>query len=256
MAIANNSLDQRINQTLLFAMSVFALLFVYYAFDFSIRGLSQDLSAETHLYTAGAVLPNTAIFTHMLAGATITLLAPLQLFTPLRKRFPALHRVSGYLFFLSAILTAVGGLGFITINRTIGGPVMDVAFTLYGLCVLVCCVQTIRFARARDFATHREWALRVFVLAMGSWLYRIQYGVWFAIMGDIGIGENFSGPFDYFQDFAFFVPYLIGVEIYIRHQRAGRPVLPLYAARGLAVLSIALLSLGTYAFAPIFLGLR
>jgi hypothetical protein len=75
-------------------------------------------------------------------------------------------------------------------------------------------------------------------------------------MGDMGIGENFSGPFDYFQDFAFFVPYLIGVEIYIRHQRAGRPVLPLYATRGLAALSIALLSLGTYAFAPIFFGLR
>jgi uncharacterized membrane protein len=108
------------------------------------------------------------MFTHMLAGATITFLAPLQLFTPLRQRFPALHRVSGYLFFLSAILTAIGGLGFIAINRTIGDPVMDVAFTLYGLCVLVCCTQTIRFARARNFVTHREWALRVFVLAMGS----------------------------------------------------------------------------------------
>ncbi|HAT59077.1 MAG TPA: hypothetical protein DCS79_09780 [Gammaproteobacteria bacterium] len=256
MAIANNSLDLRIKRTLLFTMGVFALLFVYYALDFSMRGFTQDLSAETHLYTAGAVLPNTAIFTHMLAGATITFLAPLQLFTPLRQRFPALHRVSGYLFFLSAILTAIGGLGFIAINRTIGGPVMDVAFTLYGLCVLVCCTQTIRFARARNFVTHREWALRVFVLAMGSWLYRIQYGIWFATMGDMGIGENFSGPFDYFQDFAFFVPYLIGVEIYIRHQRAGRPVLPLYATRGLAALSIALLSLGTYAFAPIFFGLR
>jgi len=100
MAIANNSLDLRIKRTLLFTMGVFALLFVYYALDFSMRGFTQDLSAETHLYTAGAVLPNTAIFTHMLAGATITFLAPLQLFTPLRQRFPALHRVSGYLFFL------------------------------------------------------------------------------------------------------------------------------------------------------------
>ena len=103
---------------------------------------------------------------------------------------------------------------------------MDVAFALYGLCVLVCSVQTVRFARSRDFATHREWALRIFVLAMGSWLYRMQYGVWFAVMGDTGIGENFSGPFDYFQDFAFFVPYLLGVEVYIRHQRAGRAFLP------------------------------
>ena len=196
MGTPRDSFDQRINHTLIIAMGIFALLFVYYALDFGVRGLSQDLSEETHLFTANTPLPNTAIFTHMLAGALITFLAPLQLFTPLRRRYPALHRASGYLFFTSAIFTAIAGLSFIAVNQTIGGPVMDIAFALYGLCVLVCSVQTVRFARARDFVTHREWALRIFVLAMGSWLYRMQYGVWFAVMGDTGIGENFSGPFE------------------------------------------------------------
>ena len=253
MGTHRDSLDQRLNQTLIIAMGVFALLFVYYALDFGVRGLSQDLSEQTHLFTADTPLPNTAIFTHMLAGALITFLAPLQLLTPLRRRFPALHRASGYLFFTSAIFTAIAGLSFIAVNQTIGGPVMDIAFALYGLCVLVCSVQTVRFARTRDFVTHREWGLRIFVLAMGSWLYRMQYGVWFAVMGDTGIGENFSGPFDYFQDFAFFVPYLLGVEVYIRHQRAGRSFLPIHVTRGLAISAIILLGLGSYAFAPVFL---
>ncbi len=136
MGTHRDSLDQRINQTLIIAMGVFALLFVYYALDFGVRGLSQDLSEQTHLFTADTPLPNTAIFTHMLAGALITFLAPLQLFTPLRRRFPALHRASGYLFFTSAIFTAIAGLSFIAVNQTIGGPVMDIAFALYGLCVL------------------------------------------------------------------------------------------------------------------------
>ena len=82
MGTHRDSLDQRINQTLIIAMGVFALLFVYYALDFGVRGLSQDLSEQTHLFTADTPLPNTAIFTHMLAGALITFLAPLQLFHP------------------------------------------------------------------------------------------------------------------------------------------------------------------------------
>jgi len=40
MGTHRDSLDQRINQTLIIAMGVSALLFVYYALDFGVRGLS------------------------------------------------------------------------------------------------------------------------------------------------------------------------------------------------------------------------
>jgi uncharacterized membrane protein len=246
--------DTRMRLALISIMGVLGTAFVFYAMGFGLRGLSQDLSQETHLYTTGASLANGTIFTHMLAGAVITLLAPLQLIGPLRRRYPQLHRASGYVFFSAALFTALAGLSFIVLKRTIGGPVMDVAFALYGACVLVCSVQTVRAARAKHFAVHREWALRIFVLAMGSWLYRMQYGVWFALMGDWGIGENFSGPFDYFQDFAFFVPYLIGVEVFLRWERQGQPRFPAAAQHALTLLVIAALMLGSYVFFPIFFG--
>lgn len=250
----DTAVDTKLTLALLLSMGILATLFVYYASVFGVRGLALDLSDETHLYTAGGAAANASIFSHMLTGALITLLAPLQLLAPLRRRFPAVHRWSGYAFFVAALVTAVGGLSFIAMNRTIGGPVMDIAFALYGACVLVCSVQVVRHARARNFAIHREWALRIFVLAMGSWLYRMQYGVWFAVMGDRGIGENFSGPFDYFQDFAFFVPYLIGVEVFLRWERRGGSGLSRSASRALKVGSIGALGLGSYAFLPIFLG--
>lgn len=248
------TVDTRINLVLLVSMGLLATIFVYYAANFGASGLVQDLSAETHLYTAGADGINSAIFSHMITGAMLTLLAPLQLLTPLRQRYPVVHRWTGYLFFIAALITAIAGLGFIVAKRTIGGPVMDVAFAAYGACVLVCSIQTVRYARARNFTVHREWALRIFVLAIGSWLYRMQYGLWFAVMGETGTGENFSGPFDYFQDFAFFVPYLIGVEVYVRAQRRRERVFSPTITRGLALTSIAALALSSYAFYPIFTG--
>lgn len=249
-----NSIDSKLNLALVITMGFLATLFVYYATQFGIRGFTLDISEETHLYTSGSITPNAAIFSHMLTGAVITLLAPLQLITPLRKRYPMLHRWTGYIFFSAALITAIAGLGFIVINRTIGGPVMDFAFALYGGCVFICSIQTVRYASARNFVKHREWALRIFVLAMGSWLYRMQYGVWFAVMGRRGIGENFTGPFDYFQDFAFFIPYLLGVEIYLHWQREGENFFPHAVSRTLKLASIAALLLGSYAFFPLFTG--
>ncbi|WP_271087805.1 DUF2306 domain-containing protein [Hoeflea poritis] len=193
-----------------------ALPFVFHAFGFGIEGLLSNLSARTHLYRPGALVSNPAIFSHMLAGAVITLLAPLQLLPQIRERIPRFHRWIGYIVCVCAVLSAVGGLAYIGLRQTIGGPLMDFAFAGYGLCVLAAAVQTVRFARARNFERHRRWALRMFVLAIGSWLYRLHYQIWYLATGGLWMAPGFTGPFDLFQLFAFYVPYLIGLEIYFR----------------------------------------
>ena len=200
---------------------LFALRFVVRATLLGLSGLTTDLSADTHLYAAGQWVPNVGMFGHMMLGALITLFAPFQLIVPLRRKFPAVHRWMGYIFFTSAVLAATGGLIYIVLRRTIGGPVMDFAFAGYGVCVLVAAFQTVRYARARDFTAHEEWGLRIFILAMGSWLYRVQYTVWGFLFGGLWMAPGYSGPFDYFQDFAFYVPYLIALEIYFRARRNG-----------------------------------
>jgi hypothetical protein len=113
----------------------------------------------------------------------------------------------------------VGGLVFIARRGTIGGPVMDLGFALYGLCLATAAVQTIRHAWGRALERHREWALRLFVLALASWLFRLHYVVWFLITDGLGSTPDLTGPFDRVQVFAFFVPYLIGLEVYLRWRR-------------------------------------
>ena len=195
------------------------LPFVIYAARFGVRGLSSDLSAETYLYTAGGWLPNLGLFSHMLGGAVITALAPLQLYTGLRRRLPRAHRWAGRLIVLLALTSALGGLAFIASRGTIGGRLMDVGFAIYGLCLALAAVKTIRHARDRELRLHRDWALRLFVLVLASWLFRLHYVVWFLITGGLGSTLDLTGPFDRVQAFAFFVPYLIGLEICLRWQR-------------------------------------
>ncbi|MEM1346220.1 MAG: DUF2306 domain-containing protein [Pseudomonadota bacterium] len=194
--------------------------FVVHAWGQGVEGLGPEPDPTNRLYEAAAWLSTPAIFLHMLAGAVITLLAPLQLVGGLRRRLPIFHRLSGYIVVATAVVAAIGGLLYIVLRGTVGGPPMDVAFAGYGLCLLVSAVQAARHARAGRLEIHREWALRTFVLAIGSWLYRLHYGLWYMTTGGLWIEpETFTGAFDRIQLVAFYVPYLLALELYLR---AGR----------------------------------
>lgn len=203
-------------------LALLALPFVAYAARFGLRGLTSDLSGETYLFTAGRRLPNLAVFGHMLGGAALTVLAPAQLLTGARRRFLGAHRWAGRAVVALSLATALGGLAFIAARGTIGGRVMDLGFALYGLCLGAAAVQAFRHARRGDLGRHRDWALRLVVLALASWLFRLHYVLWFLLTGGLGSTPDLTGPFDRIQVFAFFLPYLALVEIHLRRRRRGR----------------------------------
>lgn len=209
---------QIIQTTGLLAVMLLIAPFAYYAAQFGQAGLRGAL-AEPHYLFSASIPANTGIFGHMIAGAIVTLLVPLQLIGPLRRRVPAVHRWSGRLIALAAVATAIGGLIYIPMRGTIGGLPMDAGFTLYGLLLLGCATQTYRHARARRMAAHRAWALRFFWLAIGSWLYRVHYGLWYLATGGLWSNPEFTGAFDLVQNVGFYLPYLLGVEIYLRRGR-------------------------------------
>ena len=73
----------------------------------------------------------------------------------------------------------LGGLAFILLQGTIGGPAMNAGFCLYGALTVIAALQTVRHARQRRFEIHRGWAIRLFALVIGSWLYRMDYGFYY-----------------------------------------------------------------------------
>ncbi|MEO0745994.1 MAG: DUF2306 domain-containing protein, partial [Pseudomonadota bacterium] len=149
--------------------------FSWHALWRGVAGLGGDPEAQDRL--AGTLTSNLGMFVHMVAGGVVTLLAVVQWAGPLRRRWPRVHRMSGRVLAPLALVTALGGLIYIALRGTIGGPMMSVGFGLYGVLMAVAAVQTLRLAMARDLVRHRRWGLRLIVLALGSWLYRVHYGL-------------------------------------------------------------------------------
>lgn len=197
-------------------------VFAAYSLRFGLRGLGTDLSAETYIYSSGAPLINLAIFSHMALGAAIMVLVPLQLFTASRQRIAQLHRVLGRVIVLGAMCIALGGLAYIGLRGTIAGPLMDLGFGVYGGLFLLAAAQTFRYARAGNHDRHRDWALRLFVLIMGSLLFRLHYVIWFLLTDGLWSTEQLDGPFDKVQYFAFYLPYLIVLEVWLRRRGVAR----------------------------------
>ncbi len=194
--------------------------FIWHAVSFGVVGLLGPLP-DSYLYVPGGTLGNGAMSVHMVLGGVITALVSLQLLPGIRARRPGLHRALGRGIAGAALVTGVCGLLYIALRGTKGGAVMDAGSILYGVLVLVAAVQTYRHARARRILMHREWALRLFVLIIASWLYRLHYALWYIVTGGLWSElPGHTGAFDLVQNFAFYLPYLLLLELwYVRERR-------------------------------------
>ncbi|GAB3978583.1 DUF2306 domain-containing protein [Spirosoma terrae] len=206
------------------------------------------------LYAPGAATATTGIGVHFAAGGIILILGSIQLLDSVRVRFPALHRWIGRLYVLACLLAAVGGLVFIAINGTIGGPVMSVGFALYGLLMGWAAVETYRHAVRRNIEQHRLWALRLYALAIGSWLYRMDYGFWVMFTNGLGHTRTFDGPFDQVMAFFFYIPNLLVVEVLGRTGTYRASSALKLLASGLLILATVFLGVGTYYFTLYYWG--
>jgi len=203
--------------------------------------------AETPSATLGLGL-------HFAAGGVLLLLGPIQLIRRVRERHRAFHRWMGRVYAFAALLAGIGGLTYIATRGTIGGAPMNVLFGLYGALMIIASVQTVRFAMRRQFDRHRAWALRLFALAIGSWLYRMEYGFWYMAVGKVGHTHLFRGWFDYVMDGFFYLPNLALVEAWLRARRgAARPAMRITAV-GLLAAAAVFIIVATYFFATKYWG--
>jgi uncharacterized membrane protein len=231
------------------SLSLFGLyILAFYAGAVVQRDLPSWNAVLPRIYEPGTPAATGAIGLHFAAGGVILVLGCVQLVPVLRERHPAVHRALGRIYVVASALAGVGGLGFILAKGTVGGLVMDLGFGLYGVLVVACAVQAYRHARARRITLHRAWALRLFALALGSWLYRMDYGFWLLLTGGIGHTEDFRGPFDRLMGFLFYLPNLLVVQAYLRGIRLPASTFARFGAVVVLCLSTGFLLLGTYFF--------
>ncbi len=234
---------------LLFGLYILA----FYAGALAVGALDDWNTVLPRLYEPTTPAATVGIGLHFAAGGIILVLGSIQLVEAIRARYPALHRWIGRVYVTAAVAAGAGGLVFIAVKGTVGGIVMDVGFGLYGVLMVLAAVQALRHARAGRVEQHRVWALRLYALAIGSWLYRMDYGFWFLLADRAGHTSDFRGWFDMVMAFFFYVPNLLVVEALVRARRTPSPALRVLAASALAV-ATGFLLLGTYFFAVYFWG--
>ena len=202
---------------------VFSVIFavyilVYYGYSLMSSQPEAWNSLLGALYRQGEWIPNIGIALHFLSGAIILVIGPFQLFGSLRKKYPDLHKITGKVYTLCAIMLGVGGLLYILIRGTSGGLWMNIGFGLSGVLTIWFAIMTAYYGIKRQPKLHRPWALRLFCVCIGPFLYRIEYALWAVINGGVLVGHNqtWDGWFDLVMNFGYYVPNLILCELYIR----------------------------------------
>lgn len=178
----------------------------------------QGLLGNEPLETARDWIANLGIALHFFMGMVLVLTWPILFSARIRRQRPAVHRWTGRLYVSAAGLAGAGGLAFIVTHGALD-LYQNIAFGLWGSLMAATALMTYLRARARKIAAHREWAIRLFALVLGSWLFDLEYRAWIDLTGGVGIGETSRGWFDYAADYLFFVPNLAVAEYYIRRKR-------------------------------------
>jgi uncharacterized membrane protein len=174
----------------------------------------------TNGYVPGFSVGNTAVVMHVASAVIIMLAGAVQLVPQIRNRFPVFHRWNGRIYMLTAVTLSVAGLYMTWFRGSVGDLSVHLGSTLNAVLIWLCGGMALRYALARDFKTHRRWALRFFLVVSASWFFRIGFFLSFLIFkGAFGFDPTtFRGPFLTFMTFAQYLIPLAVLEIYLRAQ--------------------------------------
>jgi hypothetical protein len=184
----------------------------------------------SHGYVAGDAMGNLAFAGHVLMAMIIVFGGTLQLIPQIRARASWLHRWNGRVFLIAAILASLAGL-WIDVTREIAveGLASNFAISFNGALVLILAGLAWRAAVARDFSTHRRWALRAFVVINGVFFLRLM------VFGYIVLAQ--APPSDLLFDVLTYLSYLLPLalmELYLRAKNG-----PGFARVGMAAIVLA-----------------
>jgi uncharacterized membrane protein len=233
---------------------------LYVAVSYGSTAATGDFAKWGRFLTVGIVpgdtVGNLALMAHLLLAVIVTVCGPLQLIANIRARAPAFHRWNGRVYLAGVVTTAVAGLYMENARNHIPSVVMQVGGSLNAVLILLCAAMALRYALARDIKTHRQWALRLFLVVSASWFFRVILMFWIAINGGpVGFDpKTFMGPATDIMSFAQYLLPLAALEIYFRAQRSTGSATRLATAGGLVLLTVAM-GLGMFvAFKAFWLG--
>ncbi|MEO8927204.1 MAG: DUF2306 domain-containing protein [Caulobacteraceae bacterium] len=190
-------------------------------------------------YIPGDTAGNLAFGAHALLAGYIAFGGAIQLVPWIRAHAPAFHRWNGRVFLATAMALSVTGLYMVWVLGARLGLVGAVGISGNAALIVVFAALAWILASRRDFAAHRRWALRTYMVANGQWFFRVGLFAWIIVNGGpVGIGKNFDGPFVIAWEFGCYLLPLAVLELYLRAKDKAGPGGRLAMAGALALLTV------------------
>ncbi|MCL2912388.1 DUF2306 domain-containing protein [Shewanella corallii] len=221
----------------------------YYGSRFAAYGV--DGFEETRLangFITGDSVGNNMLALHILGAGLIIAAGQLQLMPNIRSKIPRIHRYSGWFYIIASIIVSMAGT-YLTWarERAIGSAVQDIGTTTSGVLVVAFAALGLYYAINEDFASHRRWMLRLFMVVSAVWFLRLMTYGWFMTTGGIGIDtKTFSGPFLEIVSYAQFVIPLAGLQLYFWAQKSKSRLAANFSAAVILLLTSAM-AIGIFA---------
>jgi hypothetical protein len=197
------------------------------ALFYGMTALRGDLHAWNkhllHGYMPGDATGNAVLIAHIVAAVLVTLSGAVQFVPAIRRRVPRLHRWNGRIFIVTSFGLSVAGLYLLLVR---GGPVtvtQQIGTGLLGVLLIGCGAMAWRTALRRDFASHRRWALRLFLLVSSAIFIRSTIALVSVILAGAGALDVsvIQGPVQTVVIFAQYCVPLAVLEFYFLSKTQG-----------------------------------
>ncbi len=209
----------------------------------ALRGDMVDWSKRlAHGYTAGEPIGNAALIIHIVSAVLIIFSGAIQFVPAIRRHAPMFHRWNGRIYIFTAFSLAAAGLYLLISRGNATTPLQEFGAGIPAVLVMLCAAMAWRYALKRDFATHRRWAWRLYLLASSALF--IRSGISLAAMIAAGTGEfdlsALKRSFLTLMTFGQYVVPLAVLELYFWTQRRGGRAARLAMAAGLVAIGLSM----------------
>ncbi|HEY0503466.1 MAG TPA: DUF2306 domain-containing protein [Lysobacter sp.] len=146
-----------------------------WAFAYLFRDIEAGNALARRFAESGLDVP-----AHFFGGGLALLLAPLQMSTALRRRWPRLHRIGGGLYAAGVLIAGLAGLSLA--RHAQGGLVTGTAFALLAIAWLATTTTGIVHAVRGGHAAHRRWMWRSVALTASAVTLRLTLGIGLGVL--------------------------------------------------------------------------
>lgn len=125
------------------------------------------------------------LFLHVTASAVFFVLTALQVWPPLRKKYPRWHRTSGRIAIVAGLTGALSSIWITLVHSEVRGEILYTGRLIFGPLWGLFLVLALAAARRRDIPAHRAWAIRAFAVSMPAGTLIFIFAPIFVIFGEV-----------------------------------------------------------------------